>query len=725
MDINDLNELARQQQEILTKENQHFVELQGISAIDPYLSGSSASRTQMLTNNMGQRLVLINGTERYQQTGVEKDHAKYTFQVKAPCHMRVLNIVNRYPRSYGNDSIKLNPETYVIYENNETGEIDVLVLTQFRSMHTTFGFRYVHGPGMAMLAERAEIPKDTIFLQSEGISENGVLMMGREANVVAMTLPGVGEDGIVAVDEELEKMGYRTIIRRSTGFGPAWTPLNTYGTSPQDYRICPDIGELVREDGLLIGVRPYSEDTSPYDHSAHGLMEFQHNHDRGLWVRHGGRVIDINVIHDPQSRQARCLAGTDVQLHKYSNAVIKFNEQLFGIYAALQKKKQSSLHVSPALTNLFVRSMYFTNRGKGGPRIPAEQQKAKLDDWYVEFTIETEHIPDVGSKLSGFYGNKGVIVKKIKKEDAPVDDFGNRAMYVVSAKAFINRMIMGAFFGPKFNAVYRDIALRIRDELGVPADMEKVSADFLNAKASDAKLEKVWEYLVGFKEIYSPHQVGPEYRSITDRKTRIEELANILSGDRLMFLPPDNEPSPNVIAQQLDQHYPHNISPVTYRDAMGILRRTKEPILIASDYMMHLDKTGDDWAAVNSPRLQHYGLPARITNTNKYASLIRHQPSRIWGEAEQRILVSYTPPELSAELADRSNNRDTMETIVWGILNAKVTTDIDNLVDRTEKPLGHARPIEIVNHVAEIGGWRFRYSEYLPPWLNKNVELKV
>jgi len=731
MDIKELNEMAgehalehsrrmqeltEEQRYILNRENQHFMELQGVSSIDPFVNGSSSSRTQMLTNNMGQRLVLINATERFQQTGAEADHANYTFQIKAPCDMTVLRMVNRYASGIGNEAIRKNPETLVIFENDETGQIDVLSLVQYRSMHTTFGFRYVKGPGYSQLREGASIKRGTIFLQSEGISQNGTLMMGREANVCAMTLPGVGEDGIIATEEELAKMGYRTMIRRATGFGPAWIPLNTYGNN-QEYRICPDLGERVRDDGLLIGLRPYSEDTSPYDHSIHGLQEFQHNHDRGLWVRHGGVVTDIHVYHDPHSRQPRCLAGTDVQLHKYSNAIIKYNDTLYDIYAGLHRRHQGRLDVSPALTNIFRHAMYITNRGKGGPRIQAEQQKAKLDDWYVEFTIETEHTPDVGSKLSGFWGNKGVIVKKIKRDDAPRDENGNVADYIVSAKAFINRMIMGAFYGPKFNAFYRDVVGEIRKRLGIYAEV--VPEALLNAKMDDKTLDEIWDYLVGFKEIYSPQHVGPEYRSITDRKTRIEELALIMSGERIMYFPPDNEPGPAEIIKQLNQHYPHHFSPVTYRDAAGFIRTSKEPILIASDYMMHLDKTGDDWAAVNSSRLQHFGMLARITSTNKYASLIRHQPSRIWGEAEMRILVSYTPPELSAELADRSNNRDAMEAICWGLMTAKNPSNIENLVDREIYPLGHARPNEIVNHVAEIGGWRFRYKEYIPPWIKE------
>lgn len=737
MDIRELNEMAgeharehsrrmqeitEEQRYILNRSNQHFMELQGVSSIDPFVDGSSSSRTQMLTNNMGQRLVLINATERLQQTGAEADHANYTFQIKAPCDMRVLKLVNRYAPGIGSEAIRQNPETLVIFENQENGHIDVLSLVNYRSQHTTFGFRYVKCPAFAELREGKEFKKGTVFLQSEGISKNGVLMMGREANVCAMTLPGVGEDGIIAVEEELAMMGYRTMIRRSASFGPTLIPLNTYGND-QAYRICPDLGEPVRSDGLLIGLRPYSEDTSPYDHSIHGLQEFQHNHDRGLWVRHGGIVTDIHVYHDPLSRQPRCLAGTDVQLHKYSNAIIKFNDTLYNIYADLHRRHQGRLKVSPELTLMFRHAMYITNRGKGGPRIQAEQQKAKLDDWYVEFTIETEHTPDVGSKLSGFWGNKGVIVKKIKRADAPRDEAGNVADYIVSSKAFINRMIMGAFYGPKFNAFYRDVVGEIRKRLGIYAEV--VSEALLNAKMSDEVLEEIWDYLVGFKETYSPEHVGPEYRSITDRKTRIEELAQIMSGDRLMFFPPDNEPGPSEIIKQLNQHYPHHFSPVTYRDAAGFIRTSKEPILIASDYMMHLDKTGDDWAAVNSSRLQHFGMLARITSTNKYASLIRYQPSRIWGEAEVRILVSYTPPELFAELADRSNNRDAMEVICWGLLTAKNPSNIDNLVDREIYPLGHARPNEIVNHVAEIGGWRFRYKEYIPPWIKQyeNVEL--
>jgi hypothetical protein len=69
-----------------------------------------------------------------------------------------------------------------------------------------------------------------------------------------------------------------------------------------------------------------------------------------------------------------------------------------------------------------------------------------------------------------------------------------------------------------------------------------------------------------------------------------------------------------------------------------------------------------------------------------------------------------------AEMLDRNNNAQTHKQILHKLLSAPQPTDVYTLVDRAAIPLGGARPLQLVKHIAECGGWKFVYHPHIPSW---------
>ena len=191
-----------------------------------------------------------------------------------------------------------------------------------------------------------------------------------------------------------------------------------------------------------------------------------------------------------------------------------------------------------------------------------------------------------------------------------------------------------------------------------------------------------------------------------------------------LFLPTDNEPESMDIIRQLEKHYRPTYGPVSYIGNSGKQVVTKNPVRIASLYIMLLEKIGDAWSAVSSGKLQAFGILSQLTKADKFSQPVRNQAVKGIGETEGRILVSYAGPLLVAELMDRNNNPTTHKEIVLNLLRAPVPTNIPNLVDRTKTPYGGAKPIQLVAHIAECGGWRHVYHskkhQYQYPPANYN-----
>lgn len=104
------------------------------------------------------------------------------------------------------------------------------------------------------------------------------------------------------------------------------------------------------------------------------------------------------------------------------------------------------------------------------------------------------------------------------------------------------------------------------------------------------------------------------------------------------------------------------------------------------------------------PKLQHYGIPAKLTNADKYASPGRHNPVRIFGESEVRLIAAICGGDITADILDQSNNPVVHREVTMNVLTADKPTDIQRIVDRTKMPVGNGRILTLVRHILECAG---------------------
>lgn len=301
---------------------------------------------------------------------------------------------------------------------------------------------------------------------------------------------------------------------------------------------------------------------------------------------------------------------------------------------------------------------------------------------------------------------KGVICKVCEPEEMPVDEAGNRADIVMDPNATVSRMNLGRLYEQYINAGARDVVKRIRAILG-----QRREKDFVDvANIEEAKVDEAWNMLMAFYEAVS--DIMPSwFQNGTYRKTRNEHLNYILKEGIYLYFPPENQKETVDIVKAIEAQFPPTYGPVSYVGNSGNRVTTRNKVRIGSMYILLLEKTGDDWNAVSSGALQHFGVLAPIPKSFRHTKPARTQAIRAWGEAEVRIGVSYVGTDLMADIMDRNNSTATHEAVIESILDAEHPTNIHNTVDRTKIPLGNSRPLQIVKHLAECAGWRFVYKK--------------
>lgn len=713
-------------QDPMATEYQLFPEISGLGSMITHIRGNSASRVQMVNSQLGQTLVINGATVRRQQTGTEREFGKATFTKKFDSNVTIIAEIERYPQTMGGDSIVENPETIYIYEDAATKEVGMMSVPRFNCNHQYFGFKYKFNKDLSSkLYAGSRIPAGSVVASSPNVDEHGNYTPSIGLKVAYMSLAGVIEDGVIIADDVLPKITAKGFKKYTESAGKNHMFLNLYAdpNKPGEYKPFPDIGDYVRADGLLFATRPYNPLLAPVEMSVSALKEVDYVYDRLTYVTPRARVVDIVVHHDDTNRNPPTPVGMERQMSKYHQASLRFYNRLLDVYKQLKKDYGPNLVLNPDLHRLFVEAIGYVNRPTGakGEQVNKTYRRQPLDDWRVEITIEFETNPTDGAKVSGFHGNKGVICQVWPRHRMPVDAHGNSADIIMEPYSVIKRMNLGCLYEPYINACGDRFTKQLRAEFGFAADGSDVpkeakpslfKAQVLNSgpKLDPVKVQSAWQRLMRFYEIVSPWMV--QVMDEPDYKNRGEPHVLTVLRDGIYLWMPNNSPVdyPTMITE-LRTEFPPVYGPVTFGGINGNTITTKEPVLIGEVDIIVLEKTGGDWSGVSAPKLQHHGIPAKITKGDKNSYPGAAQPVRMTGEAEVRLGAATCGGEVWADIIDQSNNPTVGKKILENLLRADKPTDIQTVIDRKEDPVGNGRNNVFVRHILECAGIKFVYKK--------------
>ena len=697
-------------------------ELLSVHALNFAAAHNSSNRAMMFSQHFAQRLVIEGADEKRIQTGIEREFGKYTFSVKMPENGQILKVIPRYPQGVHLDALPFNPETIIIYENDETGQIDYFSVPYYCSYHQFFGFKYDFKQSISKLRPGAFIPKDTIFADSPAVAENSGYKYGINLNVAFMSVPSVSEDGIMISRDVLEKLKFRIYERRTVEFGSSQFPLNLYGTADK-YKPFPEIGDYIREDGILMMLRSYENDLMPVEMSVYDAMEPDFIFDKAVYVRGGpditkeagsvlgkGRVVDIKVFKNNNPNRQLPEAMSEF-IGKYEKALLSFHRELVSFEEKLRidrKKKfgESKPNLSPKLHRLIVESLAITNHNpaKFKHNLGLLYRKAPIDEYRIEFVVEYEMIPTVGFKLTDCHGGKGVICKIEEPENMPVDADGNRADLVTDSASVIARMNLGRLYEHYLNSAIVHVHKQLCQILGLAPSKEKRVERSRFDMIDKSVVEHAYQHLLHFYQHLSERQYAFYRDQITDEEKQ-DHLYDVVNNGIYAFCPINTEKDSVEMIKSIEKTFKPTYGPVSYVGDSGQRMTTKNNVRVAPLYMMLLDKIADDWSSVSSGKLQHFGVLSPMTKSEKFMYPYRNSPVRTIGETEGRIFAGYCGREAIAEMMDRSNSPLTQRNIHYNILSAPKPGDIKFAVDRDYIPLGNSRPLQLVRHVMSAAGF--------------------
>lgn len=679
----------------------------GVAALNAFVRNDSSSRLAMFCSQIGQPLVLNNGDVDRLSTGVSREFAGDVHDIRFPCNAVIEAVIHKYPVVLGSKRQIENTQTAIIYENAESPrrEFGVIFKERYHSLHQHFGFSFVDTEaGMPRnLRPGQEFPRDTVIATSPSISPDGDLRLGKEVQTALLTHPSIIEDGIIVSDHLCREMACKGYGSRTVSWGEAAIPLNLYGdpNDPEDYKPFPDIGQYVNETGILFASRKMDERIAVSMLSRKALREVDF-FDRTIYAYPNAKVIDV-IVHRGNKDRSYMPSGTDTQCLFYYNKTASYYKSIVDLYNKLKRKHGENLHLSPELTNLIKTAIAY-NEIPNRKHITPTMNLVAMDEWHVEIVFEYDIVPTNGYKMTGFDGDKGVITAVWPRAHMPVDCSGNVADAIMGPDSTFGRMNTGRSWRQYINAVCRIVGIRVGEM-------------YQQAKGNQQAILEIYEYILGLYRIVSPPMYAKTGRIITTFQEKHEHVVSVIQTgiDHVvnmegvhLHIPTDNPVLYYEVVAELMEYYPAPYGPVKFIGYNGQEVVTENPCLIGGLYMILLEKTGNLWSSIASPKMQHFATPGKMSNSDKYTNPGRTSPTRATGEAENRLYTALCGGKVMADIIDQSNSPVVHRHGCEEILRSERPTNIPVLIDRKRFPRGLSRIISLVRHTTECGGIVFK-----------------
>lgn len=618
----------------------------------------SAARQAMYGSHIAQHLTIDGATVRKCQSGVERQFGKATFHVKMPMNGEIRAVIDKYP----NDPI--SPVTTVIYENMERGIIDHIDIPYHHCLHNHFGFRYKRTENVMRLTEWSHLREGTILADSPSVTKDGDYMPGAELNVVYMSHPGIIEDGALISETGCKIMTATGFEKRHGSWGHKYFPLGLYTKEGGEYQPHPNVGETIRPDGLLFAMREYNPITAGINMAADMLTRVDHVFDKRVYGIPNAKVVDVEARTGLSSGTPKTPVGMDAQAKRYHQAQAKYYSEIERrTYGAIGKTRRT---IAPKLHRLIVEGLVFKNNSSGRSRTRQIYNLQPLDEWRVSITFEYKMVPNVGSKITDTVGGKSVIVRKMRDEDMPTDQWGRRAHVITDGNSTIKRLNPGRLYEQWFNAQGDQMQRRL-----IKMKEEAASPSSFYAEA--------WDLLLRFYTLISPLMVDalldPDYKG--SPKYHVDQVIK----EGVHYWLPTHSPITLLDAyRNLSREFPLEKGPVTFRGHLGHMVTSRRPVIVASVYFLLLEKTGDEWSAVSSTKLNTHGIPAKPNKNDKYSAPGKTTPVRLTGEAEDRILAMAVGSAPTAELLEMSNSPPLHKLAIRTLYHADQPTNLEVVI---------------------------------------------
>lgn len=485
------------------KERDEFVsscpeKMLGRGLNQPFNVSNSGPRKLLASSQSDQVVPIKDNQLAICSTGFENKYGDLSSSIiEADGDYEILAIIDKY-------SFKPKFHYYIIYHDLTH---DIYKIQEARTdQHITEKHGYHYNISfMNSLSVGDIIPKGTIMRKSEAYDEYGNRMDGGNFRVLYLATERNTEDSVLASDEAAVRLGTTHFMNTEKIINAYSRLLDIYGTSEDEYKTFPDIGEHTKN-GKFCVIRSAPKDEELFAYTRAKLRTPLMSDDS---VIVSGKLVDIDIdCNDPS------LLNTfyNAQLKKYYDESIRFYTEIdTAVKAILNENPNANLHYDlekiAFKAEKVLSGAHFMNDGKEPNFV------------HMEITLEEDAPLSVGDKVADRYGGKGVVSAIIPKELMPIDSLGHPVDILINSSTCVNRENPGQLFETSLTYISERIVKYI-------IDMELSSAE-------------AFDLILKFYEIVSPKQFNYMMNwleSVSNDSSYLDAYLDSIKQDQFIYM---------------------------------------------------------------------------------------------------------------------------------------------------------------------------------------------
>ncbi len=356
-----------------------------------YPMDADSSRGYMFTSSVKQVLTLLNPDIPRIQTGFENTIGKYNTAYK--------KLDGAWEIKAKIDKFKDGAIYILVIYNRETDTYDMIEKQVAENLTEKFGYLY-NNDKMDSL-EIGDIVEDEVLYKSTSYDENMNYRYGKNAKVYYSTSNDTLEDAIIIRRSWADKVISSEVDVVQVPINDNDVLLNLYGTD-DSYKPFPVIGGKVTN-SILCATRRINKNHLLYDFQSQNMREV-HSTDTDYFVSENSVIYDIDIYYNKSEPFPDNIFHE--QLKEYYDSICEYADD---IYEWATKIKESGSNYTDNVT--YLRSKY---KHYNDDEYKWKNRDKEFSNLIVEFKVKSKVELEPGSKLTGRYGDKGVVSRIVE-----------------------------------------------------------------------------------------------------------------------------------------------------------------------------------------------------------------------------------------------------------------------------------------------------------------------
>ncbi|MDD3172107.1 MAG: hypothetical protein PHF63_00305 [Herbinix sp.] len=633
----------------------------------------SSSRTIMFTNHRAQFVNLNNPEFPKVFTGYENMIGEHsTAKYKVDRDFVVKEKIVRFPLS---DEYKEKELYTLVVYDPKNDYYDLITKKKYEDLTEKFGFEYTTEK-MDKLEPGDEIDKGDILYYSSSYDEDGNYRYGKNVPFIYLVENQSIEDGLIASESLSNSMTSKEIITIKVSLNDNDFFCNLYGDA-NSYRGFPNIGEEIKN-GVVCSKRRIFNEQKLFDLMDKNLRNINFASDDIYYGK--GRIADITIYCNKKPIDEIVETPLNAQMLKY----LKEQEKYYrAIYEATKAIINSGSKYSKDVSYIYKKAKDILD-----PDILWRDEASVFGNMVIEFLIEKDVKLSVGQKLTGRYGNKGVVAKILPDDEMPYLENGKQIHLCFNTNGVINRMNAFQLYEQSITFICNRTQERMRE---------------LKTKKQKADLLLKLIYLFNEKEGLKLK----EYYEKMSPKEQEEFIERVSYGAIYVNIPPFWHDIPlferlKNIYKEFDWIKPYDV----YINKFGRKIKLINPLVCGDMYIMKLKQTSAKGFSVRATgSINNKGLPGKSNKAKTNRELYSNTPIRIGDQESTNMMITNdvdTVKKLHCLYRFSTKGR---RTICKKLLKGKPIKDIK--IDDSFKN----RNVEILNAYLKVMGLKLVFDD--------------